>query len=363
MKKILLFVFGFLAIVQLQAQNGVAISISSSATPDASAILDVQSTTQGLLIPTMTKTQRDAISSPATGLMIYQTDNTAGFYHNAGTPASPSWIANGSTTAIGIDDLTDAVAGNSNVFLGLNAGGSSTGAYNVATGLDAMQLNTSGHNNVAYGYFSLSENIEGSDNVASGYQALTDATASNNTAIGSYAGYTTTTGGSNILIGKEIHTTSASASNELNIGNIIYGTNVYNATGKVGIGNTNNAPTSTLDIGGSVSKQIIETTSTANYPLDETDYTVIYNHTSGNPTMTLPAANTCEGRIYIVRTTNNDNGDRITINAASGDGIFGKTSTASIEVGNGGLFSTTTWSVTLQSAGGTTWYIIAATVE
>ena len=41
--------------------------------------------TEGLLIPRMTETQRDAISSPATGLMIYQTDGTVGFYYYNGS--------------------------------------------------------------------------------------------------------------------------------------------------------------------------------------------------------------------------------------------------------------------------------------
>ena len=55
------------------------------ATPNASAALDITSTTGGLLIPRMTETQRDAISSPATGLMIYQTDGTVGFYYYNGS--------------------------------------------------------------------------------------------------------------------------------------------------------------------------------------------------------------------------------------------------------------------------------------
>lgn len=48
--------------------------------PAASAMPDVNSTTKGLLIPRMTLAQRNAIASPATALMIYQTNNTPGFY-------------------------------------------------------------------------------------------------------------------------------------------------------------------------------------------------------------------------------------------------------------------------------------------
>lgn len=42
-------------------------------TPNASAALDITSTTKGFLPPRLTTTQRDAISSPATGLMVYDT--------------------------------------------------------------------------------------------------------------------------------------------------------------------------------------------------------------------------------------------------------------------------------------------------
>jgi hypothetical protein len=54
-------------------------------TPDASSVLDLTSTTKGLLLPRMTKTQRDAISSPVAGLAIYQTDNTPGLRVYNGT--------------------------------------------------------------------------------------------------------------------------------------------------------------------------------------------------------------------------------------------------------------------------------------
>jgi len=45
----------------------------NNASPSASAQLDVSSTTRGFLPPRMTTTQRDAISSPAAGLVIYNT--------------------------------------------------------------------------------------------------------------------------------------------------------------------------------------------------------------------------------------------------------------------------------------------------
>lgn len=49
-------------------------------TPEVSAKLELSSTTQGFLFPRMTSAQRLAIGSPATGLMVYQTDSREGVY-------------------------------------------------------------------------------------------------------------------------------------------------------------------------------------------------------------------------------------------------------------------------------------------
>lgn len=57
--------------------------------PAASGILDLTSTTMGFLAPRMTTTQRDAISSPATGLMIYNTTTSAINVYSGG------WVALG----------------------------------------------------------------------------------------------------------------------------------------------------------------------------------------------------------------------------------------------------------------------------
>ncbi len=51
--------------------------------PLASALLELKSTSKGILIPRMTLAQRDLIpiSTAANGLLIYQTNNTPGFYY------------------------------------------------------------------------------------------------------------------------------------------------------------------------------------------------------------------------------------------------------------------------------------------
>jgi hypothetical protein len=98
MRTFTLFGMLFFAIHMAYAQ-GVAINEDSSS-PDPSAMLDVQSTEKGILVPRMTQAQRNAISNPATGLMIYQTDNTPGFYYNAGTPATPLWQLVGSNAGV-----------------------------------------------------------------------------------------------------------------------------------------------------------------------------------------------------------------------------------------------------------------------
>lgn len=99
----------------LSASSGIAAGTTSD--PVASAILEAQSTTKGFLMPRMTNTQRDAISSPATGLMIYNTTTGAQETYNGtrwqrenastGTPTftiGSGW-GSGATSSISGDDI------------------------------------------------------------------------------------------------------------------------------------------------------------------------------------------------------------------------------------------------------------------
>jgi len=98
MKKYL-FLFSFLFTATLmfsQATGSVGIGTSN---PDSSAALDISgidptNTIRGFLAPRMTLAQKTAITSPATGLLIYQTDGLTGFWYYDGT-IWRQWLGNG----------------------------------------------------------------------------------------------------------------------------------------------------------------------------------------------------------------------------------------------------------------------------
>ena len=79
MKKIYthtLLIFVLTVLLGLNAYSqGLSISLQSNTEPDASAILDVIATNKGLLLPRLTDLQRNAIPSPAAGLLIFNTSS------------------------------------------------------------------------------------------------------------------------------------------------------------------------------------------------------------------------------------------------------------------------------------------------
>ncbi len=94
MKKLLTIVTLFIMCSLSYSQVGIG-----TTTPDPSAILDITTTEKGLLIPRMTLTEKNAIPSPATGLLVYQTDGTTGFWYYNGaswtTFTSSGWSLTG----------------------------------------------------------------------------------------------------------------------------------------------------------------------------------------------------------------------------------------------------------------------------
>lgn len=123
------------------AQN-VAINASGSSA-DASAMLDITSTSKGLLMPRMTTTEQNAISLPANGLTIFNTTlNT--IMINKGTAASPNWspLVSGTVDTSSITNFwsktrslfsATAPVTYGNGVIGITQSGSSTNGYLSST--------------------------------------------------------------------------------------------------------------------------------------------------------------------------------------------------------------------------------------
>jgi trimeric autotransporter adhesin len=223
-----------------------------TATPDASALLELNATNKGLLIPKVALTSlSDAvtIAAPATGLLVYNTNAAVpggvGFYYNSGkgsaiwvkllSGSGAGWSLTGNAATdstlnfIGTTDLKPLVFRVNNGFAGQlsSIGGISIGRaangttkiaepsvvaigdsalfsnqdnFNVAVGSQALFSNTVGTSNTAIGNYSLVSNVIGSLNVAIGDFTLSSNDSSYNTAVG-YAALSNTQDEQNTAVG------------------------------------------------------------------------------------------------------------------------------------------------------------------
>jgi hypothetical protein len=185
-----------------------------TAKPDQSALLDLNSSTKGLLMPRMSLQQRNLIQSPANGLMIYQTDFLSGFYFfdgNAWKPVVSETNANsvadainwGLTGNVGTNPTSNFVGPGDGANLRVRSSGYNAGYLDGTnkhatwgTHAGAAFINTAAstivQENVAIGHYALSSN-----NAVSGYTGV----GGNNVAIGSLSQYQSTSGSQNVSIG------------------------------------------------------------------------------------------------------------------------------------------------------------------
>jgi hypothetical protein len=122
MKKHLI-IIAFFFICSINAQIGIGTN-----SPDASAVLDLSSTTKGLLMPRMTTLQQSDLVSPAVGLMVYNTTTNQIETNKGDGLGSALWTGastNGTTASIGTNTTqlatTEFVLSNSNKFISINA--------------------------------------------------------------------------------------------------------------------------------------------------------------------------------------------------------------------------------------------------
>lgn len=182
----------------LNAQIGIG-----TALPHESAQLEIQSQTKGVLIPRMTATNRIGINNPGTGLIVFQTDGTSGFYFYTGS----SWVRLIADGSLSLDGLTDAKVAGTGFTNSMLVGQKTTGTLddarnNTGLGINVLKSITEGDDNTALGYDALSVNTSGAYNTAIGAHALkANTTGIYNTAVGQYALTANNTGWFNVAVG------------------------------------------------------------------------------------------------------------------------------------------------------------------
>ena len=231
MRKAKLFLMTIIMIVSYALDAQVAINTDGTA-PDASAMLDVKSTDKGMLIPRMTSTQRNAITSLSDGLLLYDTDTKSfWFYNNSAwseliNDNNHNELADGDNdTKVEVDknlldsDVIRFTTDGTEYFamaqgrLGIkNTGGSVfvgsnvsvlddlSNNNNIAIGNWTSHLTTTGEKNIALGFLTFYKNQTGNSNIAIGANALYENTErSDLIAIGDSALYNNGTGAFNNL--------------------------------------------------------------------------------------------------------------------------------------------------------------------
>jgi hypothetical protein len=195
----------------------------------------------------MTTAQRTGIATPATGLLVFDTDTNA-FWYYTGTAWTKldvnSWSTTGNsgttsgTNFIGTtDDIPFTVKVN-NVVAGYVASTSNpTGSYsnNTIWGYQGLLANTTGRGNVAIGTQALMANTTANYNTAVGYLALTASNSVGNTAIGHRSLNALTTGAYNVGVGFGALNLVTSGLNNVAVGTGALGAVTW-GSGNTGIG-------------------------------------------------------------------------------------------------------------------------------
>lgn len=215
--------------------------INCSTDADDSAVLDIRSTSKGVLIPRMTAAERDAIANPSIGLFVYVTDDNH-FYHWTGTKWSTNTGAQGPAGPAGEtgsagpvatavlnniqDQLIQPSSPNGNIIIGEFAG----------VDLSLGEFDFQGKRNTLIGSNVGFKLTTGSDNTLLGnFSGSRLTTASGNTFLGARAGELCTIGSQNTFIGRNAGAYTNGFHN-IAIGDLslIYGTGSNN----VAIGNS-----------------------------------------------------------------------------------------------------------------------------
>lgn len=271
--------FIFFSVLFLSKANAQSLAINTDgSTANASSILDVKSTAKGLLIPRMSKTEKNAIAAPANGLLVYQNapDSVGFYYYNSGSwiwlqnasGAGSGWSTTGNT---GTDTSVNFIGTRDNKPLLLKINNKKAGLIsvdNLGLGHRSLeQLEYGGNNfnnhtaignvaltnlrngilNVGLGTYGLGLLQNGSNNVGIGFQSGSFALGSDNVIIANASSFSINEFDSitdNIIIGNHTPTLNLVSDKNVLIGSNAGGF-VINGGSNVAVGDSASASNST----------------------------------------------------------------------------------------------------------------------
>lgn len=162
MKKIFSFLIYFICFAVLTKAQSISVNTDGSAA-DNSSILDVKSTTKGMLVPRMTTAQRTAIAAPATGLLVFDTDTKTFWFYSGLLWTNISTASGGSFTL----PFNGSVNNSTSAFNVLNTGNGAAieGSGSAGAGVYGNSFNGAGVNALSTNGFGIIANSTNSSAV------------------------------------------------------------------------------------------------------------------------------------------------------------------------------------------------------
>ena len=212
------------------ATQSLAVNTDGSAA-NSSALFDVKATNKGVLIPRMSRTERNAISTPATGLLIFQSSpDSIGFYYYDGSKWT--WLLSNANT----DSLAWRTSGNASTNLATNYLGTSDAKDLVVrtNATERMRIKSSGFTGI--GTTSPGEKLEITGNLKfTGSDTIYAGTGQNTILI--HSGDGTASGGALTIRGGNAGQATGGAGGDLNLaagGNMPFNGSGYSNLGTSG---------------------------------------------------------------------------------------------------------------------------------
>ena len=306
-------------------------------TINSNSILELESTTKGLLLPRLAINSLSSVS-PLTGtvpagMLVYSSGGSVSdgiYYWNASAwqsmlTSNNAFVNNGNsfgaTTRIGTND---------NQSIGF-----------ITNGTDRMKIDSNGRIGIGLSNPQTLLHLHNPTTSTGSFPLIQLST-----------GFTGSTSADGFVIGLEnIGAAYNVQFKTLETGNIeFYGGNsealYIKSTGNVGVGNSANSPTSTLQVGGSISMPVV--TKSGNYTANSFDHTILCN--AGALVINLPQASNVTGRIYVIKKISATAGT-ITITPNSG--------TETIDGASTNTFITNQWQSVMLQSNGSTWVILS----